>query len=186
MSDALQIEASKAAEQPAPESRKHGADQRIQELLRDRKRDRELIADLERELSEAAKRADRQESEMQAIRSDLARWKTELAELRGFYEEQEKKLRDRIAAAREQGRRLFADFDAVVTGVSVDQNTFRALLASTNGAELMYALGLGLRVIAGMRQRQQQAEQVEYYRNLHRQHFSGTEGANGINSTSST
>ena len=166
MSDPSQI--SEVAGQPAPESRKHGADRRIQELLRDRRQDRERIADLEHQLAE-----------LEVVRGDLERWKSELNQMRGAYEEQEKKLPERIAAAREQGQKLFKDFAAVVTGVPLDQSAFRALVTSTNGPELMYALGLGLRVIAGMRQRQQQAEQMEYYRTLHRQHFSGTnEGAN--------
>jgi len=164
MSDPSQI--SEVAGQPAPESRKHGADRRIQELLRDRRQDRERIADLEHQLAE-----------LEVVRGDLERWKSELNQMRGAYDEQEKKLPERIAAAREQGLKLFSDFEAVVTGVPLDQQAFRALLASTNGPELMYALGLGFRVIAGMRQRRNQAEtdrqQVEYYRQLHRQHFSG-------------
>ena len=77
----------------------------------------------------------------------------------------------RIAQARERGRKLFVDFDAVISHVSISQDAFLALLASENGPELMYAAGLGVQVLAD-RQR------VEYYRNLHERHFAAVkEGA---------
>jgi len=151
---------------PKQPHRNPGAEQRIQELVNDRKRDRQRIADLERE-------GERQKRTLQARDNELAQLRAEAQKQKARLE----KVPERIAEAREKGRKLFGDFDAVVAGVPVDQEAFLALLASTNGPELMYAAGLGMRMIGVLRQLRGQAEadkqRVDYYRELHRQHFAG-------------
>jgi hypothetical protein len=134
---------------------KKSAAVRVQQLLGELKQRKKRIADLERELGE--------------IRSEQ--------------EARQKAMPAQIVAAREKGRRLFGDFDEVTGLVALDLQAFEALLSSSNGPELMYYCGLGMKALATLRQFQNQAktaaERVEYYRNIHRQHFAGTGVENG-------
>jgi len=162
---------------------KKGADVRIRELLDERKRDRQRIEHLERQLSDRALEAERQKEASTALHAELEAKDRQLAQFRAEREEQQKSVPERIAKAREEGRRLFRDFDAVVGPVQLDRQAFEALLASGNAPELMYAAGLGVRLIGQFRQIQSQAQadkqRTDYYRQLHHQHFPG-ENNHGI------
>jgi hypothetical protein len=137
---------------------KGGAEHRIDELVRKRQKDRERIGELEHQLSERTQEGERQR------------------------EAQQKKTAERIAKAREEGRGLFADFDAVITGIPVDRQAFESIIASANGPDVLYAIGLGMRMIGVLRQlhgqTQADRERIEYYRQMHQQHFTGEN--NGI------
>jgi hypothetical protein len=152
-----------------PEMRKTSAEERIAQLLAAKASFKEkadeaqtLVLTLQQVLSERDQ--------------ELAQQKIELTKLRAESEGRKSRCKEmptRIAEVREQGRKMFGDFDAVITGVPVGHEAFEALLASPNGPELMYAAGLGLRIITLLRQQQEQAEfdqqRVEYYRQLNRQ-----------------
>ena len=156
---------------------KKNADLRIRELLGDRKRDRERIAALESQLSDRTREVARQEEASSALRADLDDRNRELAEFRAERDGKQERMPERIAAAREAGRKLYADFDAVCAFVSLDRQAFDAMLTSANGPELMYAAGVGFKALGILRQLQGQAQadkqRVEYYKKLHQQHFAG-------------
>ena len=161
---------------------KKGAALRIRQLLDERKQDSKRISDLERQLADCAQKTEREQETLKSLHADLEAKDHELAQSRDEREEQQKKMPERIAKAREEGRKLFRDFDAIIGGVAVDREAFQTLLASKNGAELMYACGLGLRMIGLLRELQSQEQsdkqRVEHYRQLHRQHLAG--GNSGI------
>lgn len=129
---------------------KKSYDERIRELTAERKQLRAEVAQLR--------------SDCQELESKLSRLQPELTE--------REKLPERLAQAREEGRKQFPNFDAVVAAIPPELPE----------AELLYALGMGLQMIREAHrlhaQAQRDNERLAYYRELNRQHFSG-EKTNG-------
>ena len=168
MNEASTTDSAKVEAKPSrPHARtKESTELRFRELLGKLQLNRQRIADLELRLSACTQEAEQQKKTLQARDEEVTLLRGERRER----EEQRKTMPERIAKARDEGRKLFMDFDAVIRGVQLDAPAFETLLASTNGPFLMYTAGLGL----GVLQAQAQAKQrVEYYRQLHRQHFAG-------------
>ena len=163
---ALELKPSETLESGRPQPKKLNRDERIAQLTGERRR-------LERQLSERAQEAERQKETLQARDHELALLQADREE----QEARRKMMPERVAKAREEGRKLFWDFDAVISGVPVDRQAFEAILASSNGPELMYAAGLGTKMIGVLRQlrvqTQSDQQRIEYYRQMHQEHFAG-------------
>ena len=150
---------------------KRGRDERIAQLLA-------KVKELGKQLSERTRETEQQKQLLQTRDQELSQLRAE----RQKSEERQKGMPERIAKAVAEGRKLFGDFDSVIHGVPVDRQAFEVILASANGPELFYAAGLGMRLIALMRQIQNQAQEeqqrIAYYRQMHQQHFTGEQ--NGL------
>jgi hypothetical protein len=132
------------------------------------KRFRDLLAQLTTAKAQLVERA----QEAERLRTALTAKERELAPFQSEREKLQKEMPALIAKAVETGRKLFPDFDEVVGLVNLAPRVFGALLTSPNGVELMYALGLGLRIIDARRQKQADDERINYYRIQHQAHFS--------------
>jgi chromosome segregation ATPase len=129
-----------------------------------------------RRRAQAAESAIATESEtLRTLRTNLEAKDRELEQFRAEQKEREKNTLELTSRAREHGRKMFADFDAVIANVNLDRQAFQALVTSTNGPYLCYATGLGIKALKFQSQVQADRERVEYYRQLHQQHFAGAE-----------
>lgn len=142
------------------------------------RRFRELLDERDdwRRRAQAAESSIASESEtLRTLRSNLEAKDRELEQFRAEQQEREKNTLELASRAREHGRKMFADFDAVIANVNLDRQAFQALVTSTNGPYLCYATGLGIKALKFQSQIQADRERVKYYRQLHQQHFAGAE-----------
>lgn len=126
---------------------------------------RDLLAQLTTAKQQLAERT----QEVESLRADLRAKDRARAQV----ESEREQLPALVARARDKGRKIFPDFDAVIGPVQLDQKTFEGLLTHPHGVELMYAMGLGLRIIAARIEKQNFDSRAEYYRQQHQQHFKG-------------
>jgi chromosome segregation ATPase len=147
---------------------KKDTSQRFRELLDERN-------DWRRRAQAAESAIATESGTLKTLRSNLEAKDRELEQFRAEQKEREKNLLELAGRAREHGRKMFTDFDAVIANVNLDRQAFQALVTSTNGPYLMYATGIGIKALKVQSQVQADKERVQYYRQLHQQHFSGAQ-----------
>src|SRR5579864_4269713 len=167
MSSALNIPAPEVSQQKGPAHGGTPAEQRVKQLLSERKRLEKLV--------------NRLAAENAKLRGDLHFRDEQIAQLKAEVNQGAQGTVEAdsevIAKLMAQGRELFPDWDVVLTAMSPGEQITAALGRCENGVGALYAMATGALLLHKQRQKmngeqQRQQELIEHYRELHRQHLS--------------